>query len=54
MRKTTSIKIEPEIWGRAKKKAIDAKMHVSEYTEIALQEKFKKDAQSSSSASSST
>ena len=52
MRKTTSIKIEAEIWDRAKKHVIDKKLTMGEYVELLFEKDMKK-AHSSSSLSSS-
>ena len=40
-RKTTSIKIDPEIWKKAKKRAIDLEIDASEYIENLIKKDIK-------------
>jgi hypothetical protein len=41
-RKTTSIKIDPELWKQVKKNCIDKEMDVSEYIESLIKKDLKK------------
>jgi len=41
-RKTTSLKIDPELWKQAKKKAIDEDLDLSEYIENLIKKDLKK------------
>ena len=41
-RKTTSIKIEPEIWKEVKKHCIDKDIDISDYMEILIKKSLKK------------
>ncbi|MFA6073465.1 MAG: hypothetical protein WC758_05105 [Candidatus Woesearchaeota archaeon] len=40
-RKTTSIKIDPELWKEAKKHCIDAEIDISEYVETLIRKNLK-------------
>ena len=42
-RKTTSIKIDPELWKKVKKHCIDKDIEVSEYIEEVVQKDLKQD-----------
>ena len=42
IRKTTSIKIDPELWKQAKKHCIDADIDISEYVEVLLKKDLAK------------
>ena len=41
-RKTTSIKINPELWKRVKKKCIDDEVDISDYLEVLIKQDLAK------------